>query len=103
MYYRDIYDHVVRLEDLNQTIRDRSDNALNTYLSSVANRQNEVMKTLAVVAAIFMPLTLLAGIYGMNFENMPELRSSSGYFILLGIMATVATTLVLLFRRKRWL
>jgi magnesium transporter len=74
IYYRDIYDHLVRIEDLNQTIRDRTDNILNTYLSSVANRQNEVMKTLAVVATIFMPLTLLAGIYGMNFENMPELK-----------------------------
>ncbi len=102
MYYRDIYDHVVRLEDLNQTIRDRADNALNTYLSSVANRQNEVMKTLAVVAAIFMPLTLLAGIYGMNFENMPELKWSWGYFAVLGLMGVVIIGVMWRFWASNW-
>jgi magnesium transporter len=102
MYYRDIYDHVVRIEDLNQTIRDRADNALNTYLSSVANRQNEVMKTLAVVAAIFMPLTLLAGIYGMNFENMPELKWSWGYFAVLGLMGAVIVGVMWRFWASNW-
>jgi len=102
MYYRDIYDHLVRIEDLNQTIRDRADNALNTYLSSVANRQNEVMKTLAMVATIFMPLTLLAGIYGMNFENMPELKWSWGYFAVLGIMGVVIVTALWRFWASNW-
>jgi magnesium transporter len=102
IYYRDIYDHLVRIEDFNQTIRDRTDNALNTYLSSVANRQNEVMKTLAVVATIFMPLTLLAGIYGMNFENMPELKWSWGYFAVLGIMAIAIIVALWRFWATNW-
>jgi magnesium transporter len=86
MFYRDIYDHLVRIEDLNQNIRDRADNALSTYLSSIANRQNETMRVLSIVAAIFLPLTLLAGIYGMNFDYMPELRWHWGYFTVLGVM-----------------
>jgi len=102
IYYRDVYDHLVRIEDLNQTIRDRADNALNTYLSSVANRQNEVMKTLAIVATIFMPLTLLAGIYGMNFENMPELKWSWGYFAVLGLMGIVVVGALWKFWASRW-
>lgn len=102
IYYRDIYDHIVRIEDLNQTIRDRADNALNTYLSSVANKQNEVMKTLALVATIFMPLTLLAGIYGMNFENMPELKWSWGYFAVLGLMGVTIGGVIWRFWSKRW-
>jgi magnesium transporter len=89
IFYRDIYDHLVRIEDLNLNIRDRADNALSTYLSSVANRQNETMKVLSIVAAIFLPLTLLAGIYGMNFDYMPELRWHWGYFAVLGVMAAV--------------
>ncbi|MFC1920635.1 magnesium/cobalt transporter CorA [Chloroflexota bacterium] len=87
IFYRDIYDHLVRIEDLNLNIRDRADNALSTYLSSIANRQNETMRILSIVAAIFMPLTLLAGIYGMNFEYMPELTWRWGYFAVLGLMA----------------
>ena len=102
MYYRDIYDHLVRIEDLNQTIRDRADNALNTYLSSVANRQNEVMKTLAIVATIFMPLTLLVGIYGMNFENIPELKWSWGYFAVLGLMGFVIAGAMWRFWASQW-
>ncbi len=89
IYFRDIYDHLVRIEDLNQGIRDRTDNALSTYMSSVANKQNETMKILSIVAAIFLPLSLLAGIYGMNFEYMPELSVRWGYFAVLGLMAVV--------------
>jgi len=87
IYFRDVYDHLVRIEDLNQGIRERADNALSTYMSSVANRQNETMKLLSIVTAIFLPLSLLAGIYGMNFEFMPELSWKWGYFTVLGIMA----------------
>ncbi|MFC1914017.1 magnesium/cobalt transporter CorA [Chloroflexota bacterium] len=89
IFYRDVYDHVVRVEDLNQTILDRADNALATYLSSVANRQNETMRVLSIVATIFLPLTLLAGIYGMNFEYMPELQWRWGYFAVLGVVLLV--------------
>ena len=89
IYFRDIYDHLVRIEDLNQGIRDRTDSALSTYMSSVANKQNETMKILSIVAAIFLPLTLLAGIYGMNFDYMPELSFHWGYFAVLGLMGVV--------------
>jgi magnesium transporter len=102
IFYRDVYDHIVRIEDLNQTLRDRADNALATYLSSVSIQQNETMKVLSIVASIFLPLTLLAGIYGMNFENMPELEWSWGYFAVLGFMATVAATAMFWFWARRW-
>jgi magnesium transporter len=102
IFYRDVYDHLVRIEDLNQTIRERTDNLLATYLSSVSNRQNETMKVLAIVAAIFMPLTLLAGIYGMNFENMPELKWQWGYFAVLGIMAVVIVFVLWRFWAGKW-
>jgi magnesium transporter len=102
IFYRDIYDHVVRIEDLNQSLRDRADNAMSMYLSSLANRQNETMRVLSVVATIFLPLTLLAGIYGMNFDNMPELRVSWAYFAVLGFMAAVVLTVVYFFWAKRW-
>lgn len=103
IFYRDVYDHIVRIEDLNQTLRDRSDNALSTHLSSIANKQNEVMKLLSIVAAIFLPLTLLAGIYGMNFENMPELGWEWGYFAVLGFMGTVIAVLVWWFWARGWI
>lgn len=103
IFYRDIYDHLVRIEDLNQTIRDRADNALTTYLSSVANRQNETMRVLSIVATIFLPLVLVAGIYGMNFENMPELKWSWGYFAVLGFMGTVFAAAIYWFWARRWI
>lgn len=103
IFYRDIYDHVARIEDLNQTLRDRADYALATYLSSVANRQNEVMKVLSIVAAIFLPLTLVAGIYGMNFENMPELKVPWAYFAVLGFMGIVIIGVIWWFWVRNWI
>ena len=102
IFYRDIYDHLVRIEDLNQTIRDRADNALSTYLSSIANRQNETMRVLSIVATIFLPLALVAGIYGMNFEYMPELKWEWGYFAVLGLMTAVIAGAIWRFWAKRW-
>ncbi|MFC1917854.1 magnesium/cobalt transporter CorA [Chloroflexota bacterium] len=102
IFYRDVYDHVVRIEDLNQTIRDRADNALATYLSSVANLQNEAMRVLSVVATIFLPLTLLAGIYGMNFEYMPELQWRWGYFMVLGIILLAVSVVIWRFWASGW-
>ncbi|MEX0786644.1 MAG: magnesium/cobalt transporter CorA [Dehalococcoidia bacterium] len=102
IYFRDIYDHVVRVEDMVESLRDLSDGILSTYLSAVNNRMNEVMKTLSVVAAIFLPLTLIASIYGMNFENMPELGWQWGYFGILGAMAALAFGLVAFFRVRGW-
>lgn len=102
IFYRDVYDHVVRIEDLNQTVLDRADNALATYLSSVANRQNETMRVLSIVATIFLPLTLLAGIYGMNFEFMPELEWRWGYFMVLGIIGAVVLVVIWRFWASGW-
>jgi len=103
IFYRDVYDHIVRIDDLIQSLQDRADNALATYLSSVAIRQTETMKVLSVVASIFLPLTLVAGIYGMNFENMPELEWSWGYFALLGFMGTLAAAAMSWFWARRWI
>lgn len=108
VFYRDIYDHIVNIEDLTQSLRDRADNALATHLSSVANRQNETMRVLSIVATIFLPLTLLAGVYGMNFEYMPDLRWHWGYFTVVGFIGTaILTTLWFLWirgwlARRRW-
>jgi magnesium transporter len=102
VYFRDVYDHVVRIEDLNMSVRDSADNALSTYLTAIANRQNETMKVLAVAGAIFLPLTLLAGIYGMNFDNMPELHWKWGYFGVLVVMGTVVAGALATFWRRGW-
>jgi len=102
IYFRDIYDHVVRVEQLVESVRDLADGVLNTYLSALNNRMNEVMKTLSVIASILLPLTFIASIYGMNFENMPELGWEWGYFGILGAMAAIALGLVFFFRLRRW-
>ncbi|MFC2014381.1 magnesium/cobalt transporter CorA [Chloroflexota bacterium] len=103
IYYRDIYDHIVRIEDLNQTVRDMADNALATYMSSIANKQNEVMKILSIVAAIFLPLGLITGIFGMNFTNMPELNLSWGYYAVIGFILFTILTVLGLFWRQGWI
>ncbi|MBN1856676.1 MAG: magnesium/cobalt transporter CorA [Dehalococcoidia bacterium] len=102
VFYRDVYDHMVRIEDLNLGIRDGAENALSTYLSSVANRQNETMKVLAIAGAIFLPLTLLAGIYGMNFDYMPELHWRWAYFAVLGVVVAVVLGALTVFWRRGW-
>lgn len=103
IFFRDIYDHLIRIEELNQAIKDRGDNALSTYLSTIANNQNETMRVLSIVATIFMPLTLLAGIYGMNFEYIPELQWRWGYFTVLGVMAIAIIGLVYWFWARKWI
>jgi len=102
IFYRDVYDSILRIEDLNQVLMDRADNALSTYLSALAHRQNEVMKILAIVTTVILPMTLLASIYGMNFENIPELKWSWGYYAVLGIMATVGLTALGLLWARHW-
>ena len=102
VYFRDVYDHLVRIEDLNLNVRDSADNALSIYLTAIANRQNETMKVLAIAGAIFLPLTLLAGIYGMNFDNMPELHWQWGYFAVLLVMGTVVLSALAAFWRRGW-
>ncbi|MEX2598125.1 MAG: magnesium/cobalt transporter CorA [Dehalococcoidia bacterium] len=102
-YFRNVYEQVWRIVDFTQSVRDRSDTALTTYMSSIANRQNESMRVLSMVAAIFLPLTLLAGIYGMNFEHMPELAWPWAYFVVLGFMGIVIVTMVWAFWARRWI
>jgi len=103
IYYRNIYDHLLRIEMLTYNLRDMVESALSTYLSSVSNRMNEVMKVLTLIATIFIPLTFIAGIYGMNFANMPELQWRYGYFGILIVMAVIGISLVVYFRRRSWL
>jgi magnesium transporter len=103
IYFRDIYDHAVQVIDTIETYRDMLSGMLDIYLSSISNRMNEVMKVLTVIATIFMPLTFLAGVYGMNFKYMPELEWRWGYFALWGVMMVIAVFMLIIFRRKKWL
>ena len=102
-YWRDAYDHLVRMAQAVETQRDLIVSARDAYLSVVSNRMNEVMKVLTIIATIFIPITFVAGIYGMNFEWMPELRQWWAYPAVLGVMAVVAAGMLVYFRRKRWL
>ncbi|MHB8763696.1 MAG: magnesium/cobalt transporter CorA [Deferrisomatales bacterium] len=102
-YLRDVYDHVVQVIDNVESLRDVLAGYLDIYLSSVSNRMNEVMKVLTVIATIFIPLTFLAGIYGMNFDVMPELHWPWAYPALWAVMAAVAGGLLWFFRRRGWL
>lgn len=105
IYFRDIYDHLVRTEYLIEALRDLTDSALNTYLTVVSNRLNEVMKVLTAVATIFLPLTLLAGIYGMNFAHhvWPPFGSSWGFPAVVGTMLALGLAIAVFFRRRGWL
>lgn len=103
VYLRDCYDHSVQIMDAIETYRELAGGLMDVYLSSVGNRQNEVMKVLTIMASIFIPLTLMAGIYGMNFDNMPELRHPWGYPALLIGMVVVAGGLLLFFWKNGWL
>ena len=103
LYFRDVYDHTVQVIDTVETYRDLLSGMLDLYLSSISNRINEVMKFLTVIGTIFMPLTFLVGVYGMNFKHMPELEWHNGYFLLWGAMLAMAVAMIIYFRRKRWL
>ena len=103
IYLRDVYDHTIQVIDTVESLRDMVSGMLDTYLSSVSNRMNEVMKVLTIIATIFIPITFIAGIYGMNFAFMPELGWRGAYFVVLGIMAGAGLAMVIYFKRKRWL
>jgi magnesium transporter len=102
-FYRDVYDHLLRVSDLSESYRDLVSSLMDTYLSVLSNRTNEVMKTLTIFSAIMLPLSLIAGIYGMNFENMPELKTRFGYFAVLGFMGLVAAIMLGYFWRQGWI
>lgn len=103
IYLRDVYDHTIQVIDTVETFRDMASGMLDTYLSSMSNRMNEVMKVLTIIATIFIPLTFIAGIYGMNFKYMPELEWQWGYFVIWGVMAVISIGLLLFFKKKKWL
>jgi len=103
IFLRDLYDHTIQVIDAVETFRDMLSGMLDIYMSSVSNRMNEVMKVLTIIATIFLPLTLVAGIYGMNFRIMPELEWDWGYPFALIVMLSVGIVMLLYFRRRKWL
>ncbi len=103
IYFRNIYDNLLRLNDLVGTSRDIITGAMEAYVSVVSNRLNEVMKTLTVIATIMMPLTLIASIYGMNFKHMPELESRFGYPFVIVLMGVITVFMLAYFKRRKWL
>jgi len=103
VYLHDCYDHCIQLLDVVETYREMASGLMSTYLSAVANRTNEVMKVLTIMATIFIPLTFLAGLYGMNFQYMPELHWRWAYPALLVVMAAVAVGMLFYFQRIGWL
>jgi len=102
-YYIGLDSHMLLIFDNAESVREMISGLLEIYLSSVSNRMNEVMKVLTLIATIFIPLTFIAGVYGMNFANMPELKWQYGYFCAMGVMGIVALIMLLFFRRKKWL
>jgi len=103
IYLRDVYDHTVQIIDTIESFRDIVAGMLDTYLSSISNRMNGVMKVLTIIATLFIPLTFVAGIYGMNFEHMPELKWRYGYAAVWAVMLVVGAAMLVYFRRKKWL
>lgn len=103
LYFKDVYDHVIQVIDTIETFRDMLSGMLDVYLSSVSNRLNEVMKVLTIIATIFIPLTFIAGVYGMNFEHMPELKWRWGYFVILAFMAVIAGVMLFFFKKRKWI
>jgi magnesium transporter len=103
VFWRDLYDHSIQIIDLVETHRDILGGMHDTYLSMLSHRMNEVMKVLTIISTIFIPLTFIAGVYGMNFKEMPELQWRGGYYSVWVLMILIATSLFLYFRRKRWL
>ncbi|HBR57217.1 MAG TPA: magnesium and cobalt transport protein CorA [Blastocatellia bacterium] len=102
-FYRDIHDHLVRISDLAESYRDLVIGLFDIHFAVVASRTNDVMKTLAVVSAIILPLSLIAGIYGMNFRHMPELETPYGYYFILAGMFFITGSLLYYFWRRRWI
>lgn len=103
IYLRDVYDHTIQIIDTIESFRDMVSGMLDIYLSSLSNRMNEIMKVLTIIATIFIPLTFIVGIYGMNFLNMPELGWTWGYPLILIIMGIIGVVMIMYFKMKKWL
>ncbi|WP_228851601.1 magnesium/cobalt transporter CorA [Aegicerativicinus sediminis] len=102
-FIRDLYDHIIQVSESIDLYREMVWGLMDMHMSIISNKMNEIMKVLTIIATIFIPLTFIAGIYGMNFENMPELQTRYGYFVLLSVMAVIFIIMLLYFRRKKWL
>jgi magnesium transporter len=102
-YYRDIYDHLIQVSENIDIYREMIWSLMDMYMTTISNKMNEVMKVLTIISTIFIPLTFLAGIYGMNFEFIPELKYRYGYFVLLGVMLLLFIGLLFYFKRRKWL
>lgn len=102
-YFSDIYENAVKIYETFETYRDLMGNLREAYQSSIANRANDIMRVFTAITTIFMPLTVITGIYGMNFDHMPELHSRYGYFAVIGLMLTLGCGMMYLFRKKEWL
>ncbi|KAA3627404.1 MAG: magnesium and cobalt transport protein CorA [Bacteroidetes bacterium] len=103
VFIRDLYDHAIQIMDLSETYRDMLNGLQDLYVSEISFKMNQVMQVLTLVATIFIPLTFLVGVYGMNFENIPELSWKYGYFTLWVVMVLIFISLLFLFRKKKWL
>ena len=102
IYLRDIYDHTIQVIDSIEAFRDILSSMVDVYLSSLSNKMNDIMKVLTIIATIFIPLTFVAGVYGMNFDYMPELRWRWGYPVIMLSMALIGTIMFLYFKKRRW-
>lgn len=103
LFLRDALDHSIEINETLQVYREMAMSLMEMYMSNMSNKMNEVMKVLTIMASIFIPLTFIAGVYGMNFRNMPELETQNGYFIVLGVMFVLFLAMLVYFKRKRWL
>jgi magnesium transporter len=103
IFIRDLYDHTIQVIETIELFREMASSLLDLYMNSVSNKMNEIMKVLTIMASIFIPLTFLAGVYGMNFDNIPELHFKYGYFIFWGVMVAIFVLMIYFFRRKKWL
>lgn len=102
-YLRDVYDHSIQIFDILESFRDRISEMLDIYLSSTSNKLNEIVRVLTVISTIFVPMTFIVGLYGMNFRDMPELNEPLGYPAVLAIMFIIAVSMLVYFRRKKWI
>jgi magnesium transporter len=103
VFWRDLYDHAIRIIDMVEVHRDLLGSMHDTYLTTISNRMNEVMKMLTIISTIFIPMTFLVGVYGMNFEYMPELKWHHGYCLVWVVMLSIAIGLFVYFKRRKWL
>jgi len=102
-YLRDLYDHTIQIIETTETFREMISTLMDSHMSAISNRMNNVMKVLTIIATIFIPLTFIAGIYGMNFDHMPELHWKYGYYTVWGVMVVIFVAMMIFFRRKKWI